>query len=206
MTVLKLSALVLITALLIGCAEPQPQNINNACDMLNEKKSWYSAAAHSQERWSIPMEVTLAFIHQESSFKGKAKPPRKELFGFIPWVRTSSAAGYAQALDESWKEYKKENRRRFARRSSFKDAVDFIGWYNHKSMKQLNLASDDAYSLYLAYHEGRGGFSRKSYQQKDWLIEVAKKVQQRSVKYRKQLDNCSLEKPGSWLSRLLKRS
>lgn len=195
--------IILVTTLLIGCAEPPPQNINNACDMLKEKKSWYRAAAHSQHRWGIPIEVMLAFIHQESSFRSKAKPPRKELLGFIPWFRTSSAKGYAQAVDQSWKEYKKENNRWFARRTSFKDSIDFIGWYNHKSVQQLNLVPHDAYSLYLAYHEGRGGFSRKSYQQKDWLIKVARKVQRRSAEYRKQLHSCTLEKSGSWLSRLL---
>ena len=193
----------MITLLLSACAEPPPQNINNACDIFAEKKSWHDAAISSQERWNIPINVTLAFIHQESSFKATAKPPRKKLLGFIPWFgRESSASGYSQALDESWGEYKKETGRWYARRSNFKYATDFIGWYNHKSVRQLKLSPSDAYSLYLAYHEGRGGFKRKTYNQKPWLLKVAAKVKQRAADYRKQLASCSLE-PRSWLSRLI---
>jgi len=198
----KAVSLIVITALLSACAEPQPQNINNACEIFKEKKVWHSAAIASQERWDIPMEVTLAIIHQESSFKSKAKPPRRKLLGFIPWFRPSSAAGYSQAIDESWGEYKKETGRWYARRSSFKHSADFIGWYNNKSVRELGLPSNDAYSLYLAYHEGRGGFARKSYNQKPWLLKTANKVRQRAAAYRRQIDNCAI-KPRSWLSRLI---
>ena len=199
----KYSCLLIISTLLSACTEPQPQNINNACEIFIEKESWRNAAISSQERWNIPVEVTLAFVHQESSFKGNAKPPRKKLFGFIPWFgRVSSASGYSQALDASWGEYKKETGRWYARRSSFKDSTDFIGWYNNKSVQELGLSSNDAYSLYLAYHEGRGGFKRKTYNQKPWLLKVATKVKQRATAYRKQIANCSL-KQRSWLSRLL---
>ena len=199
----KYSCLVIIATLLSACAEPQPQNINNACEIFKEKESWRKAAVSSQERWNIPMEVTLAFVHQESSFKGNAKPPRKKLLGFIPWFgRVSSASGYSQALNQSWSEYKKETGRWYARRNSFKDSSDFIGWYNNKSVRGLGLSSNDAYSLYLAYHEGRGGFKRKTYNQKPWLLKVAAKVKQRATAYREQINNCPI-KSRSWFSRLL---
>ena len=199
----KFGGLAIIVMLLSACATPQPQNINNACEIFAEKTSWHSAAISSQERWNIPVEVTLAFVHQESSFKANAKPPRKKLLGFIPWFgRVSSASGYSQALDGSWKEYKQETGRWYARRSNFKDATDFIGWYNNKSVRELGLSSNDAYSLYLAYHEGRGGFTRKTYNQKPWLLKVANKVKQRAADYKKQLASCSIESR-SWLSRLL---
>lgn len=200
----KYSYLIIIATLLSACAEPQPQNIDNACEIFIEKGSWHSAAISSQEHWDIPMEVTLAFVHQESSFKGNAKPPRRKLLGFIPWFdRVSSASGYSQALNQSWDEYKKETGRWYARRSSFKDSTDFIGWYNNKSVRELGLSPNDAYSLYLAYHEGRGGFKRKTYNQKPWLLKVANKVKQRATAYRKQIANCSI-KSRSWFSRLLR--
>ncbi|MBC6413644.1 MAG: hypothetical protein GDA45_01735 [Chromatiales bacterium] len=193
--------LMTIALLLSACAEPQPQNIDNACDIFSEKKAWYDAAISSQERWNIPVEVTLAFIHQESSFRANAKPPRGKLLGFIPWFgRVSSASGYAQALDASWSEYKKETGRWYARRSNFKHSADFIGWYNDKSARTLNLSRNDAYSLYLAYHEGRDGFKRKTYNQKPWLLKVANKVKQRTADYRRQLASCAVQ-PRSWLSR-----
>ena len=199
----RLISMAVIAMLLAACAEPQPQNIDNACDIFSEKESWYSAAVASQQRWNIPIEVTLAFIHQESSFKATAKPPRGKLLGFIPWFgRVSSASGYAQAMDDSWREYKKETGRWYARRSNFKHSADFIGWYNHKSVQELKLSPNDAYTLYLAYHEGRGGFKRKTYNQKPWLLKVAGKVKQRSADYRRQIASCSLQ-PRSWLSRLI---
>ena len=199
----KCSYLIIIVTLLSACATPQPQNINNACEIFEERGAWREAAISSQERWNIPMEVTLAFVHQESSFKSDAKPPRKKLLGFIPWFgRVSSASGYSQALDTSWGEYKKETGRWYARRSSFKHSTDFIGWYNNKSVRELGLSPNDAYSLYLAYHEGRGGFKRKTYNQKSWLLKVATKVKQRAATYRKQIANCSV-KPRSWFSRLI---
>ena len=199
----KLSGAIIIVLLLSACATPQPQNINNACEMFEERAAWQAAAISSQERWNIPMEVTLAFVHQESSFKANAKPPRKKLLGFIPWFgRVSSASGYSQALDASWSEYKKETGHWYARRSNFKDSTDFIGWYNAKSVRELKLSSNDAYSLYLAYHEGRGGFRNKTYNQKPWLLKVANKVKQRTADYRKQIASCPM-KPRSWFSRLL---
>ena len=45
-------------------------------------------------------------------------------------------------------------------RNDFNDAVDFIGWYNNKSVKELGISSDDARTIYLAYHEGIAGFKK----------------------------------------------
>lgn len=201
---LRFGSWAIIAVLLAACAEPQPQNINNACEIFQEKESWHKVAISSQERWNIPMEVTLAFVHQESSFKADAKPPRRKLLGFIPWFgRVSSASGYSQALAQSWKEYKKETGHWYARRSSFKHSTDFIGWYNNKSVRELGISRNDAYSLYLAYHEGRGGFKRKTYNQKPWLIKVANKVKQRTATYRKQIADCAIESR-SWFSKLIR--
>ena len=41
-----------------------------------------------------------------------------------------------------------------------------------------------------AYHEGQGGFNRKTYRSKKWLIKVARKVQGQSKKYQSQLSGC----------------
>jgi len=42
----------------------------------------------------------------------------------------------------------------------------------------------------LAYHEGHGGFNKKSYEKKDWLISIAKKVESKSNTYKSQLSQC----------------
>ena len=187
-----LPAVLLIPALLLGgCARPPPADVNDACTILEERKNWYYASIRARKNWGVPVALMLSFIHQESSFRSRAKTERTKLFGFIPWKRVSSAYGYSQATDGTWKQYKEETGKKFARRSSFSDASDFIGWYNNKSVKVLGLAPQDAYSLYLAYHEGWSGYRKKSYRQKPWLIEAAKKVQQRTNTYSRQLERCA---------------
>ena len=58
----------------------------------------------------------MAIIRQESSFDPNAAPERNKLLGFIPWKRPSSAKGYAQAVEGTWEEYKKETNNRRAKK------------------------------------------------------------------------------------------
>ena len=57
-------------------------------------------------------------------------------------------------------------------------------------IEKAGIPRSDAYSLYLAYHEGIGGYKRKTYLQKPWLIQVAHKVKARSQLYQAQLNQC----------------
>ncbi|MGB1109633.1 MAG: hypothetical protein ACPG4N_04725, partial [Gammaproteobacteria bacterium] len=79
---------------------------------------------------------------------------------------------------------------RFASRDNFDDASDFIGWYTDVSQRTLGISKWDAYNQYLAYHEGHGGWKRKNYNKKPWLIQVAKKVRSRAAQYAKQMKAC----------------
>ncbi len=141
----------------------------------------------------MPQHVTMAFIHQESKFVDDARPPFQWFLWIFPSGRASSAYGYAQALNGTWEEYQRKTDNWAADRDDFEDAVDFIGWYNHKSLIRNHINPHDAYHLYLAYHEGQGGFARKTYKNKPWLIKVARKVEKRSNMYRTQLQGCSDE-------------
>ena len=186
----KISFLLLLF-LITACAAPgPPSNTVDVCKIFKEKRSWYKAAKRTEDRWEIPVSVTMAVIKQESSFIAAAKPPRTKVLGFIPWKRQSSAKGYAQAIDGTWDMYLKERGRWFKSRSDFDDAVDFIGWYNSKSIKQLNIEKDNARALYLAYHEGRAGYKKGSYRNKPWLLGVADKVQRQSALYNSQYQKC----------------
>ena len=177
--------------LITACATSgPPSNTVDVCKIFKEKRSWYKAAKKTEDRWNIPVSVTMAIIKQESSFISAAKPPRTKILGFIPWKRQSSAKGYAQAIDGTWEMYLKERGRWFKSRSDFDDAVDFIGWYNAKSLKQLNIEKTNARALYLAYHEGRGGYKKGSYRNKPWLLGVADKVQRQSALYNSQYQKC----------------
>ena len=186
-----LLAVLLVPALLLGgCARPLA-DVNDACAILEKRKNWYYALIQARKNWDVPVALILSFIRQESGFRSRAKPERTKLLGFIPWKRVTSAYGYSQATDGTWKQYQEETGEKLASRNSFSDASDFIGWYNNKSVRVLGLAPQDAYSLYLAYHEGWSGYRKKSYRKKPWLIEAAKKVQQHTNTYSRQLGRCA---------------
>jgi hypothetical protein len=171
--------------------------------MFEERRSWFSAAQKAEQRWNIPVPVTMAFINQESGFRARAKPARTRILWIFPGPRPSNAYGYAQALDSTWTEYKNAAGSWSASRSNFADAVDFVAWYNHNSVQANGIARNDAYNLYLAYHEGNGGFRRRSYEGKGWLLDVARNVQNTAKRYETQLQGCEQELGRNWLQRLL---
>lgn len=177
--------------LLTSCVNKPPMHVDNICQVFKQYPQWYTAAADSARRWKVPIPVQMAIIHQESKFNGRAKPPRKKLFYVVPWTRPSTAYGYTQALSATWAGYKRSNGSLFSSRNDFSDAVDFIGWYANQANRRAGISRDDTYSLYLAYHEGIGGFQRKTYLGKPWLITVAKKVNTRAQIYAAQLNQCS---------------
>jgi len=184
----------LLVFLFHGCAgTPQPKRIDNVCEIFREHSDWYEDAFDSYQRWGIPIPVMMAIMHQESKYVSDARPPRTTCLWIFPGPRPSSAFGYAQAKDETWEEYKKSSGNSWADRDDFGDAIDFVGWYCNLSSKKCGISKRDARNLYLAYHEGRGGFNRKSYKKKGWLLKVADKVQKRANKYKSQLASCEEE-------------
>lgn len=184
-------ALILAAALgQAGCVTAPPKHVDNVCKIFSEKRSWYKQAVKAADRWQANVPIIMAIMHQESRFVGNAKPPRKKIFGFIPGFRPSNSYGYSQAKTETWRWYVRESGRIGAQRRDFGDSADFIGWYNRKSAKVANIAPTDAYALYLAYHEGHGGYIKKSFENKTWLKRVALKVQRRAAQYQVQLNSC----------------
>ena len=195
----RLAVTLLLLLLIAGCTTSPPSSINDICAIFREKSGWYDDAADARKEWGSPISVMMAMMHQESKFRATAKPPRKKIFGFIPGPRPSNAYGYSQALDSTWDGYKRSAGRYGADRDDFGDAIDFIGWYNHQSYKRSGIAKTDAYRLYLAYHEGHGGYNRATYRKKQWLIDVAHKVDRKASSYRKQLLACEEElKDDGW--------
>ena len=63
------------------------------------------------------------------------------------------------------------------------DALDFVGWYNHKTWKELGIDRTDAYRLYLAYHEGRGGYRRGTWKGKPEVQRYARRVSETTRSY-----------------------
>lgn len=182
--------LAVVAGLGSGCAAAVPADINDACAIFEENRDWYREARDARKRWGVPIDVQLAIIHQESAFRPKARPPRRRILWVIPGPRPSNAYGYAQALTSTWDEYRKSAGGRGADRDDFGDATDFVAWYTARSARECGIRKDDARSLYLAYHEGNGGYRRGTYRKKKWLLSVATKVGNRSQRYRSQLARC----------------
>lgn len=192
--------MLVLLATLAGCSTTPPKNVNNLCEIFREKPKWHEAALAMQKRWGAPIQVPMAMMYQESSFKHDALPPRYYFLGFIPWGRVSTAYGYAQAKDETWADYKREAGRWGADRDDFADAIDFMGWYMGKSRKVNGVSLWDAYAQYLNYHEGWGGYRNRSYDAKPWLKNTSQIVQQRASQYGAQYRSCQNDLPSSgWL-------
>lgn len=182
-----------LTLLVSACGSSQysaPRNLDNACSIVKERPAYLAAMERAENRWGVPVPVQMATIYQESKFIGNARTPHQFALGVIPMGRQSSAYGYSQALDATWDDYRRSSGRRSARRDNIRDATDFIGWYMNETSERLGISKADAWSQYLAYHEGRGGFSRGTYRKKDWLVRVANKVSSRAVDYQVQLITC----------------
>lgn len=187
---LRASILFLALASCGGGNFSAPRDLDNACAIVRERPQYYRAMKATERRWGVPVHVQMATIHQESKFIGNARTPHRFALGVIPMGRQSSAYGYSQALDATWEEYQDDQRRRSAKRDRINDATDFMGWYMDGSSQRLGISKNDAQAQYLAYHEGRTGYSRQSYLAKPWLLEVSAKVQSRSQMYAQQLASC----------------
>ena len=167
-----------------------PRNLENACAIVDERPEYWRAMKDTERRWGVPIHVQMATIHQESKVIGNARTPHRYVRGIIPMGRQSSAYGYSQALDGTWEEYQRDQRRRGAKRDRITDATDFMGWYFTESNRGLGIPMDDAEAQYLAYHEGRTGYANQSYLDKPWLVEVAAEVGARATLYDSQLAYC----------------
>ncbi|TAL64070.1 MAG: hypothetical protein EPN84_04120 [Legionella sp.] len=187
---LRFGALLILASMLSACVSPPPADVNNVCRIFKQYPSWYRASKDVERRWKVPVAVQMAIIHQESKFEASAKPPRKKLLNLIPWKRPSTAYGYTQALSSTWEVYKNSNGSLFSSRRNFTAGVDFIGWYANQAYVKAGIPRTDTYALYLAYHEGVGGYQRRTYTKKPWLLAVARKVRAKAALYEMQLNHC----------------
>ncbi|MBA4325795.1 MAG: lytic transglycosylase [Rhodobacter sp.] len=167
-----------------------PRQLDDACAIIRERPQYLRAMEQTERRWGIPVHVQMATIHQESKFIGNARTPHTFALGVIPMGRQSTAFGYSQALNGTWEEYQASAGSRRSKRDDIGDATDFMGWYMDQSARSLGISKSDARSQYLAYHEGRTGYSNQSYLNKPWLVEVAARVGSRAEMYREQLASC----------------
>jgi len=184
---------VLLLAALSSCGTRNysaPRNLENACSIVSERPAYLRAFKATQKKWGVPVPVLMAIIYQESKFIGNNRTPHQYALGVIPIGRQSSAFGYSQALDGTWKEYQSAEGGRGARRDNIKDAADFMGWYMAQTKEVTGVQLNDTRNQYLAYHDGRTGFMRGTWKSKAWLIRIADGLEDRAVTYDAQLRAC----------------
>ncbi|MEL6996913.1 MAG: transglycosylase SLT domain-containing protein [Pseudomonadota bacterium] len=167
-----------------------PRSQNDLCAIFDQRPGWRDAIAASERKWGAPAAVQMAIIWRESSFRSNVRPGRRSFLG-VTTGYASSAFGYSQAIDGTWDWYRKDTGNRGADRTDFDDAADFVGWYMSKTSRSNGVGMHDAYNQYLAYHEGHAGHRRGSYRQKNWLMEVARKVAAQAARYRGQYGRCA---------------
>lgn len=167
-----------------------PRDLDNACAILSQRPTYGRAFKATERRWGVPVAVQMATIYQESKFIGNARTPFQWTLGVIPMGRQSSAYGYAQALDATWREYQQETGGWSKKRDDIADATDFMGWYMTKTQARNGVPLGDARNQYLAYHEGHTGFARQSYNAKSWLVRIAGEIEARATMYDAQLASC----------------
>ena len=177
-----------------GGGTSAPRNLDDACSILQQRPGYLRAFRAAERKWGVPVHVQMASMYQESKFKSDARTPFRYTLGVIPMGRQSSAYGYSQALNGTWEEYQQDQRKFRAKRNDISDATDFMGWYMAESNRRLGISLADARNQYLAYHEGRTGFSRGTYNGKAWLLRVADEVASRSVTYQGQLARCPVRR------------
>lgn len=155
--------------------------MDNICQIYKDNPRWKGYSTKSYQKWRVPDWTMFAIIHQESRFNPKARPHNN----------VSSAYGFTQALNGTWRDYQKETGNRWSSRLDMEDSLDFIGWYVNKANRYAGVSKRNAFQVYLSYHEGWTGYKKASYRKKAWLKKVAKKVQQRAVMYKNQKRYCS---------------
>ena len=175
---------------------PRPHDLDQVCIILDHDRIWKQSLLRVKREWGVPIELVLAIIRHESSFRAHARPHHKRhQFRLFSRGRTSSAYGYAQVLDRTWRWYKSKTRNSDHRRDHFPHAVNFVGWYLHITHTMLHIPFEDYKSHYLAYHEGHHGFKEKSYARKKRLINYTQEINQTAKRYHKQLKRCKLSTP-----------
>ncbi len=178
-------------AALAACTTHEmPEEPGDACDMFHNQGGWWRAVRTSEHRWGAPPALQLAIIRQESGFRYRARPPEKHFLWIIPIGHVTSAHGYSQAVNSTWDEYKRARGDNGVDRTEFSDATDFVAWFASVSHRELGIPYSDARGHYLAYHEGRGGYARGSYQGNGALMESAERVQGYYDTYTAQLSRC----------------
>jgi hypothetical protein len=182
----KYLLLIFLIIIISSCSEnTKIDDKMGACEILAQHSSWKKSLKTAQDKYNLPPAFAMAIIYQESKFDANAKS------------KYSSAYGYAQAVDGTWKHFQ-EDVKSNAKRNNFDDSVQFIGWYMSQLSKSLKLRMTDSKNLYMAYMLGATGFKRYksgTFKNKAKIQEdkkIAEKVSNYTRVYQSQFKNCKI--------------
>jgi hypothetical protein len=77
-----------------------------------------------------------------------------------------------------------------ARRTSFADAIDFVGWYHLRSHQLNGIARTDAYNLNLSYYAGHAGYRRGVWRSNSGMQAAARRAANMANQYAAQMRRC----------------
>ncbi len=150
---------------------------DNVCLIFKHHPAWQVATKATEKKWGVSQAIQMAIMNTESKFKGTAKNHH------------SSARGYAQVINRTWRAYEKDVGKHEIR-SHFADASNFIGWYASQMHDIKHIPLSNALDIYLAYHEGLGGYTHALKHKHSMVYRLAKHVQARASRYQKKLNGC----------------
>lgn len=151
---------------------------DSICSVLKQHPAWLQAVQDTAKQWGIPANVQLAIVKEESDFQANAKNPE------------STATGFAQVIDKSWDAYETATDHQYSR-NDFRAAIGYIGWYAAQVQKYAKVNPSNAFGLYLAYHEGIGGYHHLATHPKPDVTRLAQNVAENAQLYSQQLVTCS---------------
>ncbi|MED7788744.1 transglycosylase SLT domain-containing protein [Francisella sp. 19X1-34] len=182
----KYILLILFVIIISSCSEETKiDDKMGPCEILAQHPSWKKPLKMAQDKYKLPPAFAMAIIYQESRFDANAKS------------KYSSAYGYAQAVDGTWKHFQQDVNSN-AKRNNFNDSVQFIGWYMAQLSKSLKISMSDSKNLYMAYMLGATGFKRYkagTFKNKAKIQEdkkIAEKVSNYTKAYQSQFKNCKI--------------
>ena len=171
---------VTLFCLLLNFSETTKIDTNaGVCEILKQHPNWRKSLKQAQAKYRLEPAFVMALIYQESRFDANAKN------------KYSSAYGYAQVIDGTWKHFQQQIKSN-AKHNNFDDSVEFIGWYMAQLSKILNIKMTDYSNLYTAYMLGATGFKRYRASTFKNHAKIALKVKDYTNLYKSQLRKCPL--------------
>ena len=55
--------IILMSLTLSACLSTPARSVDNVCSLFDDQRAWFRAAEQSQQRWNVPVGVSMAFLY-----------------------------------------------------------------------------------------------------------------------------------------------